>query len=70
MCYKFSLWDIDCRSSTIPSQGKTYSLDLHTYDSDLNLTQLRVSGGVQHVVWTRLQSFFNIRESIDMVQQK
>ncbi len=27
---------------------------------------LRVPGGVQHVVWIRLQSFFIIRESIDI----
>ncbi len=35
---------------------------------------LRVPGGVQHGVWTRLNSFLIIRESIDitmlMVQQK
>ncbi len=31
---------------------------------------LRAPVGVQHGVWTHLQSFLIIRESIDMVQQK
>ncbi len=31
-----------------------------------DLHNLRVPGGVQHGVWTRLQSFLIIRESIDI----